>query len=148
MGQGLILRPTALAGVVPRRGQEVPIRRHWRIGSVHAWLSWQLRFMEFVGPQLIVRGTRGVRVEKLDGDRSHQINRGATLGFTSSVPFRAWKCETFVDYWLGRAPLFDDVFGPGRGVIVYKERPSGQDGAVALRALFPCLDAFRKGLAI
>jgi uncharacterized protein (AIM24 family) len=148
-GQGLVLRPSSLAGVVHARDREVTIRRHWRPLNLHALFSWQLRFLEFVGPcRLIVRGARGVQVDALDGARSHQINGSATLGFAPAVPFRVRRCETFVDYLLGRAALLDDMFGPGHGVIVYEERPSGRDGAVLLRTLRRGLDAFRQGLGI
>jgi uncharacterized protein (AIM24 family) len=148
-GEGLVLRPSALAGVVHPGDREVPIRSRWRWRSLHAWASWQLRFLEFQGPcRLIVKGTRGVRVETIDGGAARQINGSATLGFAPSVPFRVHRTETFLPYLRNQEPLFNDLFGPGRGVIVYEERPSGRDGARVVRALTRWLDAFRQGLGI
>jgi uncharacterized protein (AIM24 family) len=146
---GLVLRPSALAGVVHERGGDVAIRSRWRLASLHAWCSWQLRFLEFRGPcRLIVKGTRGVRVEALGGNESRLVNGSATLGFLPSTPFRVARTETFVPYFRGQEPLFNDLFGPGPGVIVYEERPSGRDGARVGRALASWFDAFRQGLGV
>ncbi len=148
-GAGLVLRPSSLAGVVHPRGRDVPIRSRWRLGSLHAWCSWQLRFLEFQGPcRLIVKGTRGVRVERLGERDSRLVNGSATLGFLPSLPFRVARTETFVPYWRGQEPLFNDLFGPGPGLIVYEERPSGRDGARLARALTAWFDAFRQGLGV
>jgi uncharacterized protein (AIM24 family) len=148
-GAGLVLRPSSLAGVVHRRDREVAIRSRWRLRSLHAWCSWQLRFLEFQGPcRLIVKGTRGVRVEALDAHESRLINGNATLGFLPSMPFRVARTETFVPYLRGQEPLFNDRFGPGPGLVVYEERPSGRDGARVTRALTSWFDAFRQGLGV
>jgi uncharacterized protein (AIM24 family) len=148
-GAGLVLRPSSLAGVVHDRGREIAIRSRWRLASLHAWCSWQLRFLEFRGPcRLIVKGTRGVRVEALGERDSRLVNGSATLGFLPSLPFQVARTETFVPYLRGREPLFNDRFGPGPGLIVYEERPSGRDGARVTRALTSWFDAFRQGLGV
>jgi uncharacterized protein (AIM24 family) len=148
-GAGLVLRPSSLAGVVHDLGREVAIRSRWRLASLHAWCSWQLRFLEFRGPcRLIVKGTRGVRVEALGERDTRLVNGSATLGFLPSLPFRVARTETFVPYLRGQEPLFNDLFGPGPGLIVYEERPSGRDGARVARALTSWFDAFRQGLGV
>ena len=43
-------------------GAPANITRHWRLASLHAWLTLQLRYLVFHGPcQLLLKGCRGVR---------------------------------------------------------------------------------------
>ena len=126
-GAALVCHPRALAGVVQPRGQRVRVTRHWRLGSLHAWLTLQLRFLVFHGPcRLVLQGTRGVRMEPAGGGRL--VNQAATLGFDASVPYSNVRSETFVPYWLGREELFNDRFGGIDGSFLYEERPLDRRG--------------------
>jgi hypothetical protein len=126
-GAAFVCQPRALAGVVQPLGERVRVTRHWRIASLHAWLTSQLRFLVFHGPcRLILKGRRGVRMEAAGGGRL--IDQAATLGFDAGVPWSNARCETFVPYWLGRDRLFNDRFGGIDGSYVYEERPLDQRG--------------------
>lgn len=130
-GAAFVLQPRALAGVVQPQGQRVRVTRHWRIGSLQAWLTFQLRFLVFHGPcRLILKGRRGVRMEAAGGGRL--IDQAATLGFDASVPWSNARCETFVPYWLGKDRLFNDRFGGIDGSYVYEERPLDRRGNLLL----------------
>lgn len=126
-GAALVCQPRSLAGVVQPRGGRTRITRHWRLGSLHAWLTLQLRFLVFHGPcQLVLTGRRGVRMEPAGGGRL--INQAATLAFDASVPYSNVRTETFVPYWLGKEGLFNDRFGGIDGSYLYEERPLDRRG--------------------
>ncbi len=121
-GAALVLQPHNIVGVVKPRGVPVHITSHWRLNSLHAWLTLQLRYLAFHGPiQLIVQGSRGVRIEKADAGRS--INQAATIGFSANLAYSTRRCETFGAYLLGRQELLNDSFGGVHGFYVYEQMP-------------------------
>ena len=126
-GAAMVVQPRSLAGVIQPVGRPVRISRHWRLGSLHAWLTLQLRYLVFHGPcQLILKGCRGVRTETPDPDSPRSINQSATIGFSANLDYRNTRCETFVAYLRGKEDLFNDVFAGGPGRFVYEEMPAGR----------------------
>ncbi|MCX6956378.1 MAG: hypothetical protein NTV51_29945 [Verrucomicrobia bacterium] len=125
-GASLVLRPSFLAGVVTTQGQRLKIRRRWQLFRWQAWVTLQFRFFEFVGPcQLVVAGSRGVRVEQLlqrdDGSfAARRTNQDATMGFTPGLDYRPTRAETFWSYYRGMNPLFDDLFA-GQGIFLCQQ---------------------------
>ena len=120
-GAAFVCQPRSLAGVIQDREKAVRVTRHWRIGSLQAWLTLQLRFLVFHGPgQLVLKGCRGIRIESAGTGRL--INQAATLGFSADLAYANTRCETFVSYWTGKEELFNDLF-TGEGVYVYEEMP-------------------------
>lgn len=125
-GAAMVVQPRSLAGVIKKAGDPVKIKRCWRITSLHAWLTLQLRFLVFQGPcELILKGCRGVRVEAPDPDQPRMINQASTIGFSANLEYRNSRCETFISYLRGKEDLFNDLFGGGPGVFVYEEMPAG-----------------------
>lgn len=123
-GSALVLQPHRLIGVVHAINDPIKISKHWRLGSLHAWLTLQLRFLAFHGPvKLVVKGCRGVRVEAAGKGRS--INQAATIGFSANLAYATTRCETFGAYLMGNQELFNDNFGGGPGFYVYEEMPHG-----------------------
>lgn len=157
-GAALVMQPHNLIGVLQRRGEPVSITSHWRLDSLHAWLTLQLRYLAFHGPaQLIVQGCRGVRIERADGGRA--INQAATIGFSANVPYATRRCETFVAYLTGRQALLNDCFGEramtpagsgtdesaAEGFYVYEEMPhAGKKTGVTGRGLEGLTDSVLK----
>ena len=120
-GQALVIQPRALVGLVTRQGHPVDIAWRWRLASLHAWLTLQLRFFVVRGPvTLAVQGKRGVRVQPAQGSQS--IRQTATLGFSTGVAYSTVRSEPFLPYLRGQAPLLNDRFG-GAGVYLYDETP-------------------------
>lgn len=67
-GSACVLQPRALAAVVQPIGRRLRVTGHWRLFSLNAWLTLQLRYLVFHGPaRLVVKGGRGVRVERAEG---------------------------------------------------------------------------------
>lgn len=120
-GAALVFQPRGLVGLIFHGAQKPAISSHWRLASLHAWLTLQLRFIVFRGPvTLIVRGTRGVRMEAASQGRS--ISQAATLGFSTGVLYSTTRSETFVPYLRGQQALLNDRFD-GDGVYLYEETP-------------------------
>jgi hypothetical protein len=125
-GASLVLRPSSLAGVVTAEGKRLVIRRRWQLFRWQSWVTLQFRFFEFVGPcRLVVAGSRGVRVERLDGRAggvvaARRTNQDATMGFTPNLDYRPARAETFWSYYRGMNPLFDDLFS-GRGFFLCQQ---------------------------
>lgn len=120
-GQALVIQPRALVGLVTRQGHPLDIAWRWRLASLHAWLTLQLRFFVVRGPvTLAVQGKRGVRVQPAQGTQS--IRQTATLGFSTGVAYSTVRSEPFLPYLRGQAPLLNDRFG-GAGVYLYDETP-------------------------
>lgn len=127
-GASLVLRPSFLAGVVADGGGRVRIRRRWQIFRWQAWVSLQFRYFEFVGPaRLIVAGSRGVRVEKLNVS-ARRTNQDATIGFTPGLDYKPVRAETFWGYYRNMNPLFDDLFA-GQGIFLCQEISSEGDAS-------------------
>lgn len=125
-GAGMIVRPRFLAGIIGDRKLRLRIRRHWRLFSVHSWVTGQFRHFEFVGPcRLLLAAGRGVRAETLHLRQNgvvpaRRTNREATIGFTTGLGYRPVRAETFWAYMRGMNPLFDDLF-IGEGVFLCQE---------------------------
>jgi len=149
-GAAMVVQPRALAGVVKPVGRPVHITRHWRLASLHAWLTLQLRYLVFHGPcRLVLKGCRGVRAEEPRADQPRVINQAATIGFSANLAYRTTRCETFVPYLRGQAELFDDQFSGGPGRFVYEEVPGGNRRAgLTGRGLEGLLDGLLKAFGI
>jgi hypothetical protein len=94
------------------------------LGSLHAWLTLQLRYLVFRGPvTLIVKGCRGVKVEAAGRGRS--ISQRATLGFSANVAYSTIRSETFFPYLMSKQSLFHDHFEGDLGFYLYEETPRG-----------------------
>ncbi|WP_035819621.1 hypothetical protein [Janthinobacterium sp. RA13] len=121
-GSALVFQPRGLVGLICDADQPLAISSHWRLGSLHAWLTLQLRFIVFRGPvTLIVRGCRGVRLERAGQGRS--ISQSATLGFSTDVLYSTLRSETFIPYLRGQQALLNDRFDGDNGVYLYEETP-------------------------
>ena len=149
-GAAMVIQPRSLAGIVKPEGVPVAISRHWRLGSLHAWLTLQLRYLVFHGPcRPILKGCRGVRAEEPRPNQPRLINQAATLGFSANLEYKTVPCETFVPYLRGHEELFNDLFGGGPGSYVYEEMPSrgGRHGASG-RGMEGFMDAVLKAFGI
>ena len=121
-GEAFVLQPRALAGVICPAGTPPNIRSHWRLASLHAWLTLQLRYLAFEGPAtLIVKGCRGVRLESAQAGRT--ISQDATLGFSAGCSYTTVRAEPFMPYLAGTQALFHDRFAGSGACYLYEEVP-------------------------
>ena len=157
-GSAVVMQPHNLVGVIQQRDTPLRITAHWRLTSLQAWLTLQLRYLAFHGPvRLIVQGCRGVKVEPATGGRA--INQAATIAFSANLPYSTHRCETFVAYLMGKQELLNDRFGstqgasaseaPDAGFFVYEEMPHA-NGVVGItgRGLEGLTDSMLKVLGV
>ena len=149
-GAAMIVQPRSLAGVVKHVGVPIEITRHWRLSSLHAWLTLQLRYLAFHGPcKLILKGCRGVRAEQPEPGQPRLINQASTLGFSANLDYKNTRCETFVSYFRGKEDLFNDLFAGGPGWFVYEEMPAARRRTgITGRGLEGVVDTFLKAFGI
>lgn len=121
-GESFVLQPRGLVGMVHPGGRRPAIRSHWRLGTLHAWLTLQLRYLSFEGPAtLVVKGCRGVRLEAAGAGR--RISQDATLGFSAQARYTTVRAEPFLPYLMGRQPLLQDSFAGAGARFLYEEVP-------------------------
>ena len=147
-GAAMVFQPRALVGIVQRSAQPLRFAHHWRLGSLHAWLTLQLRYLVLHGPvTLAVKGCRGVRVDAVDGARV--ISQAVTLGFSTNAAYSTSRCATFLPYLSGMAPLLNDRFEGKQGFCVYEEAlPAGAHKGLFGRGLEGLVDAVFKVFGI
>lgn len=127
-GSAMVFQPRGMAGVLYKTATPLKITRHWRLGSMHAWLTLQLRYLVFHGPAtLIVHGSRGVRIEP--AGRGRLISQSSTLGFSANVAYSTVRSETFYPFYQGKTALLQDRFEGDAGYYVYDETPRGGKNA-------------------
>jgi hypothetical protein len=130
-GGSLVVRPSFLAGVILPPGQKLRFRRRWRLFRWQAWLTGQLRFIEFMGPcRLVIAGRPGLRAERLEAreDGSTPTCRTAldkVIGFTPNLEYRLIRTARFWNYYRWNAMLFDATF-TGVGFVLTQTSLSGK----------------------
>lgn len=157
-GSAVVMQPHNLVGVIQQRDTPLRITAHWRLTSLHAWLTLQLRYLALHGPaRLIVQGCRGVQVEPATGGRA--INQAATIAFSANLSYSTRRCETFAAYLLGQQELLNDCFDSARdtgvseardaGLFVYEEMPhADRKAGITGRGLGGLTDSVLKVLGV
>ena len=147
-GAAMVLQPRSLVGVLQSRNLPIRITRHWRLFSLHAWLTLQLRYLVFHGPaKLIIKGCRGVRVELAGNGR--RISQSATIGFSANLKYATTRCETFFPYLTVRQSLLNDTFTGEHGYYLYEELPrNNTNSGITTRGLEGVSDAVMKVFGI
>lgn len=143
-GRALALHPRALVGLLADSRTPPDIGWHWRLDSLHAWLTLQLRFFVLRGPlTLALQGKRGVRVQPARG--RHASRQAATLGFSTDVAYSTVRSAPFLPYLRGQNALLNDCFDGSDGIYLYDETPQagGKPGRVS-RGLEGITDALLK----
>ena len=148
IGSAVAMQPRGLVGVLYRKDMPIRISRHWRLFSLNAWLTLQLRYLIFHGPaKLIVKGCRGIRVERAGTGR--RIKQSATIGFSANLQYSTTRCETFTPYLMGKEELLDDSFAGDYGFYIYEEIPNfGKKSGITGRGLEGFTDSLLKVFGI
>jgi len=143
-GAACVLQPRALAAVAQPIGRPLRIRSHWRLFSLNAWLTLQLRYLVFHGPaRLVLKGGRGVRVEA--AGRGRIFGQDQLVGFSADLAYSVTRTETFWPYFLCREPLFKDRVEAGGGLLIVEEAPlAGRRGREGRHGLEGATDAALK----
>lgn len=147
-GASCVLQPRALAAVAQPIDKPLRITSHWRLGSLNAWLTLQLRYLVFHGPcRLVVKGGRGVRVERAEHGRV--FGQAQLVGFSADLAYSVSRTETFWPYFFGYEQLFKDKVEAGEGVLVIEEAPmAGRRSGEARHGLEGAFDVMAKAFGI
>ncbi len=148
VGASCVLQPRALAGVVQLQASALRITSHWRLTSLHAWLTLQLRYLVFHGPaRLAIVGRRGIRAEAADTGRIFAPDQ--LVGFSATLGYAVRRNETFWPYFTGREPLLRDRITQGDGILLLEESPGGANGKGGVRrGLEGAVDSMLKAVGI
>ncbi|WP_236613022.1 hypothetical protein [Sphingobium quisquiliarum] len=142
-GACCVLQPRALAAVTQPISRPLRITRHWRLGSLNAWLTLQLRYLVFHGPaRLVLKGGRGVRVEPVEQGRV--FGQDQLVGFSADLAYSVTRTETFWPYFFGRQQLLKDRVLAGKGVLIVEEAPFTARRGEVRRGLEGMIDAGMK----
>lgn len=143
-GASCVLQPRALAAVVQPIGRPLRITSHWRLTSLNAWLTLQLRYLVFHGPcRLVVKGGRGVRVER--AERGRIFGQAQLVGFSADLAYSVTRNETFWPYFTGYDQLFKDKVEAGEGVLLIEEAPmAGRKSGAARHGLEGAFEVLTK----
>jgi hypothetical protein len=146
-GESVSIRPKNMVGVIHPRNKLVSLSSHWRLGSLQAWLSMQLRYLVFHGPvDIIIKGSRGVRVENAAHGR--MIDQGSTIGFSANLDYGVCRTETFMAYLTGEKELLRDRFSGASGFYIYEEMPNGGRKPGVKRGIEGLMDSILKVFGI
>ncbi|WP_239805234.1 hypothetical protein [Croceicoccus hydrothermalis] len=147
-GGACVLQPRALAAVAQPRERPMRVTSHWRLFSLNAWLTLQLRYLVFHGPaRLAIKGGRGVRVER--AERGRIFGQDQLVGFSADLAYSVTRTETFWPYFLGREQLLKDKVERGTGVLIVEEAPmAGRRGTGARGGLEGAFDTALKAFGL
>lgn len=127
-GASAVVRPRSLAALVHSAESPPRLESRWRLFSLPAWLTLQLRYFEFHGPvRLVHHGGRGLRIEPAHGGRI--LGQDQVVGFSTDLAYSVVRTETFWPYFFGRVNLLKDRVEDGAGVVLVEEAPlAGRKG--------------------
>lgn len=142
-GAACVLHPRALAAVAQPTARPLRVATQWRLTSLNAWLTLQLRYIVFHGPaRLVIKGGRGVRVERAEQGRI--FGQDQLVGFSADLSYAVTRTETFWPYLLGRESLLKDRVAAGSGVLIVEEAPLTSRNGRARRGIEGLIDAGMK----
>ena len=148
-GSAMVIYPRSLVGMVVTNGERPKITRRWNF-SLHSWITFQFRYIVIHGKaHILIKGCRGVRAQQVEPTTPSMQDQLATLGFTANLAYSGVRCETFLDYLLGRDELFNDRFADASGFYLTEEVPrSSQRKGFFGRGLEGLTDGFLKAFGI
>lgn len=113
---GFVFHPRLLVAVIG----DVQLWTEWRLFSVHAWLTGQLRYIGVKGSGRCVFEGFGDILAQPVSNLPTRIEQELVVGFDARLDYATARTETFLPYLLGRAPLVDDVFS-GKGAYLWQK---------------------------
>lgn len=134
---GLVIHPKHLVGVI---GEPV-LATHWRLFSLHAWCTWQLRYITIGGTGSVVLEGYGDIVATEPRDKPTKIEQELMIGFDTRLAMSTARTEIFLPYLLGKAALVDDLF-EGNGALFWQKSIKHPQGNIVSRSM----DAFWSAL--
>lgn len=127
---GLVFRPRHLVGVI-HQPEKLRLRRKWRLLSLHAWCTLQLRYILLEGTGRVVLSALGGIEAAAPASEERCVTQSAVAGFEGHLRYAVRRNETFWPYLRGREPLFDDCFaGEGFYLVAVAGDQRGQSAGI------------------
>lgn len=125
---GFVFHPRHLVAVVGH----VELFTVWRLFSIHAWLTGQVRYIGVRGSgRCVLEGFGDILVQPAT-DKPSKIEQELLVGFDARLRYSTARTEAFLPYFLGRTRLVDDVFS-GRGSYVWQKNTRNRQQTVGER---------------
>lgn len=125
---GFVFHPRLLVAVIG----DVELWTEWRLFSVHSWLTGQVRYIGVKGTGRCVFEGFGDVLAQPVANAPTRIEQELVVGFDARLAYATARTETFLPYFLGRAPLVDDVFA-GKGAYVWQKNTRQAPRSIAER---------------
>lgn len=126
-GQAAVFRPSFLVGMIFQPDDPPRIVSRWVFNRLHAWVNLRFRYLIIHGPvRLLFAAQRGVQMESVTPGAQRRINSRLTIAYGPQLAYSPRRAETFLAYFRGANPLFDDHFS-GAGVI-FNQQVAGMRG--------------------
>jgi len=105
--------------VVAIMGDELKLKKQWRLLDWKSWLFGNVRYVYFQGSgTLYIYGYGNVSTSFASSDS--RIKERHIIGFDTRAPFKLVRTETFINYWLYNKPLYDVHF-PEQGQFIQQQ---------------------------
>ena len=141
---GFVVHP---AHVVAILGQPRVLRR-WRLGHLHAWMTFQFRYLLFEGSGAVVLAGLGhLEGESVQGNAAG-VASARVLGFDGRLAYRTARTRPFFPYLVGNRPLTEDLFDGEHLFVSGKVDPAGARKDPLQRLLSLVFGALEKALGI
>ncbi len=126
------------------------LKRRWRLLHIHAWLTWQLRFVMATGTgSLYVEGGGHVRSEPAGVGNRPRVPQSRVLGFDGRLAYRCVRSRPFFSVLVGRRGLWDDSFAGEHAFVVARTAlGEGRPRSAARRAWDAVWGAAERALGI
>ena len=136
---GFVVHPRNVVAVTG----DLQLSTIWRLFSLHAWATGQLRFILVRGSgRCILEGRGDVTAAEVKGGRA-RIEQENVLGFDTRLGYATARSETFLPYLLGRTPLVTDVFC-GEGLFLWQKNAGVRASSVVQRSFDAVFGAIGK----
>lgn len=142
-GSMMVFRPMFLAGLSFPHGKPPRIRSKWVFNRLHCWVNLRFRYLTIEGPvKLFFAAQRGVQMEAVQPVAGRRVNSNLTIGYSPQINHSPRRAETFLAYFRGANPLFDDFFA-GQGLTI-NQQVAGNSGSIVRSLWEGFFNAFRK----
>lgn len=114
--------------VIATSGNELHMKKQWRILDWKSWLFGNIRYVYFTGTGTLYISGYG-QVSANDSTTDSRIKEKHVIGFDTRTPVKMLRTETFANYWLNRKPLYDIHF-PEQGRYLQQQAYGQRDDKV------------------
>jgi hypothetical protein len=141
---GFVVHPSALVALTGG----LRLRRRWQLFRLHAWLTFQLRFVLVEGTGSVFVEGRGVVSAEESSDALSRVGQERVLGFDGRLDCLAVRARPFWPILVGRRGMVDDGFRGAGLFLLTRTEPGKREGSALRRLWSGAWGAVEKALGI